>query len=199
MANSDVEICNLALDYLGSGNIVSREIKSDKSAKLCDRWYDISRRSVLKDLNASFSIKRAALATVADFTPVYGYSNAFALPDKCLKILNVEDPMQLERYQIEGKYLYCDYSDVVNVRYIYDEEDVSLYDDEFVELLALKLARNICMPLTQDLEKVNYLESLIRQKYLETSTKYGNDNRMIIVNKPRFRGYKVGASEDVIR
>ena len=199
MANSDVEICNLALDYLGSGSIVSRDIKSDKSAKLCDRWYDISRRSVLKDLNASFSIKRAALATVADFTPVYGYSNAFALPDKCLKILNVEDPMQLERYQIEGKYLYCDYSDVVNVRYIYDEEDVSLYDDEFVELLALKLARNICMPLTQDLEKVNYLESLIRQKYLETSTKYGNDNRMIVVNKPRFRGYKVGASEDVIR
>jgi len=199
MANTDVEICNLALDYLGSGSIVSRSDKADKTAKLCDRWYDISRRSILKDLNASFSIKRAALATATDFTPVYGYSNAFNLPDKCLKILNIEDPMQAERYQIEGKYLYCDYSNIVNVRYIYDEEDVSLYDDEFIELLALKLARNICMPLTQDIEKSNYLESLIRQKYLETSTKYGNDNKIIVVNKPRYRGYKNGISEDVVR
>ncbi|MEI8127983.1 MAG: hypothetical protein WCG95_00065 [bacterium] len=198
MAITDVEICNLALDNIGTKNIVSRD-STEKPAKLCDRWYDVARRSVLKDLNASFSIKRATLATVSGFTPVYGYPNAFTLPDDCLKILNIGDPMQVERYQIEGNYLYCDYETSVNVRYIYDCEDVSLYDDEFIELIALKLARCICMPLTQDIEKSNNLEMLYKQKYLETSTKYGNDNKVIIINKPRYRGHKVGYCGDSIR
>jgi len=200
MVNSAVEICNLALDLIGTKGIVNIEDTADKTAKLCLRWYDVSRRSLLKDINASFAIKRAALAEVADYESVYGYENAFALPADCLKVLNIEDPMLIERYQIEGNnYLFCNYKGLVHIRYTFDCTDVSTYDDEFIELFALKLASNICVPLTQDREKQTYFLSLLKSKYVETSTKYGDDNKVILVSQPRFRDAKNGEYGEYIR
>ena len=61
MVSSSVEICNLALDYLGTGNIISLDEQFNDNAKLCKRWYDVTRKSLLKDLNASFAIKEELL------------------------------------------------------------------------------------------------------------------------------------------
>lgn len=198
MATSVVEICNLALDNIGSKPIVSFDEETN-SARLCQRWYDIARRTTLKDSNASFAIKRDVLSEVADFKPVYGYSNAFALPKDYLNILNIENPMNLERYQIENNRLYCDYKEKVFIRYIYDCTEVNLYDDDFKEALALKLASCICMPLTQSAEKTLNLKQLYKKQFLETTNKYGNDNKMIIVTKPRYRQAKMQYGGDIVR
>ena len=71
--------------------------------------------------------------------------------------------------------------------------ELEIVDDDFVDLLALKLAEKICMPLTEDPEKTNWIKGLAQQKYIEWSTKYGNDNRIIVVNRPRYRMAKVNA------
>ena len=193
MISSNVDICNMALDYCCTRNITSLDEKT-KEAKKCNAWYDLVRKSLLLNLNASFSIKRARLAEVADYVPVYGYGKAFALPRDLLHVLNLGNPLDDNFYQIEGKYFYCDENiQEVNIRYLADIEDVTLFDSEFCECLALKLAEKICLPLTEDEQLTNYLKQLATQKYIECSTKYGRDNRMIVINKPHYRQAKVFA------
>ena len=194
MITSEIDICNLALDYCAVRNILSFEEKT-KESKICNRWYDIVRKSLLMNLNASFSITRARLVEVADYTPVFGYKKAYVLPHDLLQVLNVGEPLNDTLYQIEkNQYLYCDDNiKEVNIRYIADIKSVVEFDAEFIDLLALKLAEKICMPLTEDPEKTNWIRGLAQQKYIECSTKYGNDNRIVVVNRPRYRLGKMNA------
>lgn len=180
-----VEICNMALDYLGTDTIESLTDKTD-NAKLCKRWYDITRKSLLKDLNASFSIKRSILAKDPKEV-LYGRTNVYTIPSDCLAVLDIETPMDDVAYQIEGNQILCDIDEQLKVRYIKNETDASLFDDEFKELLALKLAVNICVKATQDLERLNYLQQFYAQKYIQATTKYGRDNRIITINKSRYQ------------
>lgn len=190
MANSPVEICNLALDYIGTKSIVSLEERDSISAKLCQRWYDVSRRSLLKDLQASFSIKRAVLAENTN-NPVFGYSHSFTLPHDCLKLLSINDRLDVNNYPVEQNCVLCDIPQKIFIRYVYDCTDVTSYDDEFKECFALKLASNICLPLTQDFSKQANLENRYRQKYVETSSKYASDNKLVVISKSRFQLSKI--------
>lgn len=183
----------MALDYCNVRNITSLEEKT-KQSEICARWYDTVKKSLLLNINASFSIKRAVLAEVSNYYPVYGYYKAFALPSDCLQVLNLDSPISDRYYQIEGNYLYCNqYSEneLIKIRYIADIQDVTKYDSEFCDCLALKLAEKICLPLTEDEQKTNMLKQFAQQKYIETSTKYGRDNRMIVINEPRYRKSKL--------
>ena len=188
MITSALDICNMALDYCNVKNLTSFDENTKQSMK-CKMWYDTVRKGLLMNMNASFSIKRAVLPVVANFTPIYGYKKAFSLPYDCLQVLNLDSPLDDKYYQIEGNYLYCN-EDEAKIRYIADVEDVTKYDAEFCDCLALKLAEKICLPLTEDEQKTNYLRELAKQKYIETTTKYGRDNRLIIINRPKYRGAK---------
>ncbi len=193
MITSDIDICNMALDYCNVRNITSLD-EDTKASKKCKAWYDTVRKSLLMNLNASFSIKRATLAEFADYIPVYGYGKAYALPLDLLQVLNLGNPLDDNLYQIEGNYFYCDESiKQVNIRYIADIKDVTKFDSDFADLLALKLAEKISLPLTEDPEKTSVLKQLSQQKYIECSTKYGRDNRITIINKPRYRHSKIVA------
>ena len=163
MITSEIDICNMALDYCNVRNITSLD-EDTKASKKCNAWYDTVRKSLLMNLNASFSIKRARLAEVANFVPVYGYQKAYALPHDLLQVLNLGNPLNDELYQIEGNYFYCD-EDIkeVNIRYIADIKDVTKFDSEFCDLFALKLAEKISLPLTEDAEKTSMLKQLASQ------------------------------------
>lgn len=194
MITSDIDICNLALDYCNCRNITSLE-EETKESKKCSAWYDIVRRSLLTNLNASFAIKRAKLVEDADYEEVFGYKKAYALPHDLLQVLNINDPIRDELYQIESdNRLYCnDDIQEVYIRYLADIQDVTKFDSDFVDLLALKLAEKICISLTEDEAKSNWIKQLAQQKYVECSTKYGNDNRLIVINTPRYRMAKMFA------
>ena len=191
MITSSVDICNMALDYIGEKNIVEIDEKT-KQAEKCAMWYDTVRKSLLCNLNASFSIKRACLAYVADHEPLYGYKRAYALPSDCLQVLNLGSPVDDNYYQIEGNYFYCDEEiENVYIRYIADVEEVTKFDADFCKLFALKLAEEICYPLTHDKQQTQLIKQMTKEQYVETSTKYGRDNRVIVINKPQYRGAKV--------
>ena len=193
MITSVIDICNMALDYCNVRNITSLD-EDTKQSRKCAMWYDTIRKSLLMNINASFSIKRAILAEAANCEPVYGYDKAWALPSDCIQVLNLNSPVQDRFYQIEGNYLYCgQYSEneQIKIRYIADIKDVTKFDSEFCDCLALKLAEKICLPLTEDEQKMQLIKQLAAQKYIETSAKYGRDNRMIVINKPRYRQSKV--------
>lgn len=193
MITSETDICNMALDYCNTRNIASLD-ENTKASRVCKLWYDTVRKSLLTNINASFSIKRAVLPEVADFTPVYGYNKAYSLPSDCLQVLNLDNPRADRYYQIEGNYLYTkphNPNEKIYIRYIADVQDVTKFDADFCACLALSLAAEICSPLTEDDQKANYLKQLSTQKYIETSAKYGRDNKMIVINKPRFRRSKL--------
>lgn len=192
MITSVIDICNMALDYCNVRNLTSLD-EETKQSKICARWYDTVRKSLLLNINASFSIKRAILAEVVNHKIAYGYDKAYTLPADCLQVLNLDSPVEDRYYQIEGNYLYCkrrNDDEQIKIRYIADVEDVTKFDSEFCDCLALKLAEKICLPLTEDEQKTNLLKQYAQQKYIETSTKYGRDNRMIVINKPRYRQAK---------
>lgn len=193
MANSDIEICNIALAYLGIDSINSLE-EETKQAKTCAMFYENVRKTLLINLNASFSIARANLVEDLNYKPVFGYQRAYSLPFDCLQVLNLGEIVQDEYYQIEGKYFYCNKNiGNVEIRYIKDVKDVSLYDAKFIKLFALTLATEICMPLTRDVNMRNLYEQLRAKEYVECSTKYGRDNRIVVINQPQFRNARFNA------
>lgn len=79
------------------------------------------------------------------------------------------------------------------IKYIADVEDVTKFDAEFIELFALTLASKICEPLTHDTELASYLKKLADEKYIETSVKYGRDNKITVIKSSRFREAKLNA------
>lgn len=192
VVNSKTDICNMALDYIGVKNITSFD-EDTKAGLECRRWYDLVRKELLINLNASFSIARAVLSVDLNYKTIsvddkcYGYENAFVLPKDCLFVLNVGDMLNVTEKQIEGKYLFADFVDNCPIRYIKDVTDISSYDAGFVKLFALKLAEQICFPLTNDNERTNYIMQLAERQYIYASSKYGNDNKITVVNIPRFR------------
>ena len=152
MATTDIHICNLALSRCKEKNITSMS-ENTKSAEVCSMWYNITRKSVLTNINASFSLKRAVLAEVADYEPVFGHKKAYILPKDCLQVIHLGNPLENNLYQIEGEYLYpAEPVDKVEIKYIADIEDVTKFDADFIELFALTLASKICEPLTHDTE-----------------------------------------------
>ena len=193
---TNVHICNLALDRCKEKNITSMD-ENTKAAEKCSAWYDLTRKSLLTNLNATFSIKRAVLAEVADIIPVFGFKKAYILPKDCLQVQCLGDPIANNLYQIEGEYLYHGYDfDFTEIKYIADVEDVTKFDAEFIQLFALTLASNICEPLTHDTEQANYLKKLADEKYIEASTKYGRDNRIVVIKSSQFREAKVNPTID---
>ncbi len=189
MATSAADICNMALDYLGTGNITSLEEAHSDNAKLCNRWYDVTRKSLLKDLNASFAIKRQTLAVLSS-APVYGRTYQYQLPADCIKLLNVDGPLDIQDYQIEDNKVLYDSNSSLNVRYIYNCQDVAIFDDEFKECLALYIASNICMQITKDIKLTSYINQLKKQKYNDTAFKYAKDNPPKRVSHSRFMDSK---------
>ena len=192
MITSVLDICNMALDYCNVKNITSMD-EDTKQSRKCLMWYDNVRKSLLLNMNASFSIKRAVLVEVVNHTPVYGYNKAYALPSDCLQVLNLDSPTHDRYYQIEGNYLHVEQNhegELIKIRYIADIKDVTKFDAEFCDCLALKLAEKICLPLTEDEQKTNMLKQFAQQKYVETSTKYGRDNKIVVINTPKYRQSK---------
>ena len=110
------------------------------------------------NMNATFSIKRATLAETTNYEKVYGYDRAFALPSDLLQVLNLGNPLADEYYQIEGDYFFTNsHEKHISIRYIADVKDVTKYDAEFCDLLALRLAEKICLPLTEHYILSKYL------------------------------------------
>lgn len=198
----------MALDILNVRNITNME-EDTKQAQKCKFWYDVTRQDLLLNLNASFSLSRTVLAEDANYKPVktdetYGYENAFLLPADCLQVICVDDPKENVLYQIENNHLLCDLKNACPIKYIKDITDVSLYDSAFIKVFALKLAEAICLPLTENEQKFSNIRTLASQEYISASTKYGNDNRMTVINTPRYRqarhnGYAIPTTNRYIR
>jgi hypothetical protein len=143
MATTFVQIANRAITFLG-GTTITALTDDTKEGRACLRLYEQSRDQLLRDHPWNFSIKRASLAANTT-APVFEYTNAFDFPDKTLRIIEVDTA---EEWAVEGRQIVSDASAPLDVVYVEQVTDPTLFDSKFIEAYALRLAADIAYDIT---------------------------------------------------
>jgi len=141
---SAVEVCNLSLDLLRHDTLIaSIDTPETEVEALADRWYDATRRSVLRMFPWNFARKRVTLSRVVG-DPAFGYDDAYQLPTDFSSIVfigkNIQD--NIVDYTIEGDELLINNSGAASLEccYVSDFETVAKFDPIFLNLLVGELA-----------------------------------------------------------
>jgi hypothetical protein len=157
---SQVDIANICLEILGKPSIASFADNSN-AARAINSTYDLERRARLTGRATwRFSMKRASLPALTA-APVSGpFTQQFALPTDCLRIIMAGDiwpGLDLSDYKlgptdasysVEGRNILCDYGAPLSLLYVYDVQDTTQFDPWFVEYLGACLAYKNCERLT---------------------------------------------------
>lgn len=162
IGDSQVGICNSALIALQAQPIAALT-DPVKSAILLTQQWDSTRRELLRSHPWRFATTYAALPASAT-APPFGYANAFPLPQDCLRVFDCPDLDRSVEWEVVGNQLYTDASSPLNVIYIADIKDVTLFDAGFAAALALDLATNIGLALTGSLDKVQAAQRALSAK-----------------------------------
>ena len=147
---SAVAICNLSLDLLKQQPVADIEAGTQKAEVICGRWYDQTRREVLRKHPWNFAIKRDSLTKDAT-APAFGWEQAYNLPNDFLRLVtigddsigNIQDRYELESGQILASDLDSTTANTINIRYIFDVVAVTAFDSLFIKMLVVQLAINM--------------------------------------------------------
>ena len=143
MAGSIVDIANKGLTYLGA-NAITALTDDTVEGRAINRIHEQSRQYCLRDHPWNFAMTRVALA--ADTTsPVWEYTNLFPWPSNCLRIIEVDTT---EEWAVEGRNIVSDAAAPLNILYIADITDTSIYDAKFTEAYAMRLASVVAYEIT---------------------------------------------------
>jgi len=171
MAVSPVEICNLALSWLGGDLIISLTDPSTE-AKLCNAVYASLRDAVLEEREWTFAVRRIQPAALVA-QPVYGYDKAFQIPVEVIRILQVSRAGEVvDGGVIDGSFrsatrggtgmgresriewareedmILCNRADAVFIRAIVQITDTTKFSPAFDQALAARIAMDLAQPLT---------------------------------------------------
>jgi hypothetical protein len=159
--SSNVEIANAALTKLGESRIIALT-DDTKQGRTVNSMFDRIRRAELRARNWVFSIKRAEVAAQAAAPLDYAY--AYRPPADNLKILQVGDfypgadlsdyvGADTAEYAYENGLILTDYTAPLKLRYVADITDPTVFDANFVEAFACKLAMEMAEPLSASTAK----------------------------------------------
>ena len=149
MATSETDICNLALSRLGR-QLITSLTEGTTAADRCVLHYPLSRDTVLRAHPWNFAVRRVTLALSAT-TPNHEFTYQHALPTDCLKVVRTSwdaDGLSIE-HRIEGRFILCNET-TVKIEYIARMTDVAQFDELFVDVLAQRLAAEMCMVFTDN-------------------------------------------------
>jgi hypothetical protein len=144
MSEGIIAICNRALDLVKGERITALD-GSSEAARLCERNWDSARRIVFEEHNWNACLKRVSLAPLSQ-APAFEYTNQYQLPSDCIRVLKMYGN-ETEPYQIEGRYLLTNVNPV-NLVYVADITDPLQYTPMLKDVIAHKLASDICFAMT---------------------------------------------------
>ena len=152
---NNIDICNLALSYIGKGTIADLEERNE-NARQCKLHYDHQRQMLLRDYDWGFARRIVDLAEVNAKIP--GWQYVYKYPAKCLAVRRLfpQQDCDLARSKKEYEVLIINESDKVlccnheaaQVEYTYDVTNADLFPNEFNETLARALASALAIALT---------------------------------------------------
>ena len=207
--NDPVDVCNIALSYLAEDFVTDIDTPptGDDTAALCKLHYPKVRRALLRAHPWNFAIKRAVLA--ADSTaPLFGFTTRYAVPGDFLRYLSKHDalgnrtliePIEGTDYQFESGYLLTgDTADgALRIRYIYDNEVVSTWDDLFIDLMAVKLALSLARNFKSAPRAIDDLKHTLRELQAEAKAIDGQERPPIRVQRSKFLSARRNRSSTV--
>ena len=158
---SVVDMCNSALNLLGASTI-SALTDDSKNARLCNQRYEPIRDRVFRGHAWNCLHKRIQLAKNST-APVVEYSNAYALPADCLRVLKIHNGTTDSiassiDYKLEGRNIVTDEGTVFLI-YIAKDTDPNNYDTYLQESISHQLAADIAYAVTNNATLAkNYME-----------------------------------------
>lgn len=155
LGDSAVSICNIGLVSSLGQDPIKAFTQDRKAAILCNERYEAVRRACLRVHPWNFARSWAQLAKAVT-QPPFGTQTAFQLPVDFIRLANLPDRLDgRESYQIMGRTLLSEGASAgpLNLVYIYDCKDASLFDPLFVEVLGYAMAAELCEPLAQSQTK----------------------------------------------
>ena len=173
---SRVDICNLALSYLGIGSdaLVANTSKDlndqTEPARACLLSYDACRKQLLQVGTWSFARKITTLALVSDVEKIGQWSYQYAIPHDLIRITKLYNkagfPLQrntiFNEYDIfvnrENKFILACHLSNAELEYIFDQKETEKFSPLFVEALACRIAAKNALRLTKDIKKYQLLE-----------------------------------------
>lgn len=178
---SDVEVCNLALDLLRHNQLMtSIETPTTEEEALGSRWYDQTRRALLRMFPWNFARKRASLPRVS-VDPTFGYSDAYRLPNDYIGFVFIGEDYQWATevdHSVEGNQILLDNDGASSlyVCYIYDIVDVAKFDPIFTMLLAAELAYVFGNAITGLNKSIKGIETIRDRWEMKARAKNGHEN-----------------------
>ena len=154
---SVVDICNSALNLLGASTI-SALTDDSKNARLCNQRYEPVRNRVFRGHAWNCLHKRVQLAQNST-APVVEYSNAYALPSDCLRVLKIHNGTtdsiaSALDYKLEGRNIVTDEGTIYLI-YIALVTDPNEYDVYLQESISHQLAADIAYAVTNNATLAN--------------------------------------------
>ena len=159
---SKVDICNEALNQLGSSTIQSLSDTSNIGV-LCNRYYDTELDFLLRTHRWNSALREATLSYITDATIIINWDYKFLLPTDpyCLRILQVETGDTEISWEIRGRNLYSTDS-VVDVLYVARITDPNEFDPMLYKVMVDLMAYRLAFPVTRSREVSEAMYSLYR-------------------------------------
>lgn len=159
--SSVVDICNLALSWLGEKPIISLDDESDAAA-LCKANYAPLRDAVLESAEWTFALTRARLVPIVDNNPVWAdFSGArFQIPGEIIRVIGVYPRVDMElwsalKYEQEDRLIIIrttlragEGAEAIFIRGILRVTDPVKFTPSFEQALAERLAWEMAIPIT---------------------------------------------------
>lgn len=178
------EIANFALSYVGDQPITAFSDANDR-ARLVTLFYDSARRRALRLHPWNCIAKRASLGLDAD-PPLWGFSNRYKLPSDFERLsqirnagLGTDTGLTSDRggdYEIAAGFLETNLNAPLDIKYIPNETDTSLYDSLLVKVVSYSLALDLVEALTQSNTKKSELEKSFKF-WLDQATRVSGRER----------------------
>lgn len=154
---SDVSICSNALLLIGEEPIVTLTDTSN-GALVANSIFEETYRAVLSEHPWTFALKELDLSQLSQ-TPddSTGWSYMYQMPADCIRVWAI---FPLTNYAIVGDKVFTNASEM-RMRYV-RREDIGNIPSALVKTLEYKMAAEMAVPITEDLNKAAFYE----EKYL---------------------------------
>ena len=182
---SSVEVCNLSLDLLRHTTLVeSLETPESDEEAIAARWYDATRRSILRMLPWNFARKRVLLARTSP-DPTFEYSDAYLLPTDYENYVYVgDDPKNnpITDFVIEGNRLLINNDGAASLQlcYVSDFQNVAKFDQIFLMYFVAELAVVFSNSLNGLNKSTPAMEKLRDRWEAKARAKNGQENPPIV-------------------
>lgn len=170
-----IDICNMALGYVGSQTISTLVIdsitdpSSKKSIKLCNLYFDIALEEILTRYRWHFALKRAT-PSLDSATPDFEWQYQFHKPIDCLRVIRLTHRDQ--EFKVEGDLILAN-SNSIQIQYIKKIVNFGEMDSYCVDAVAHSLAMKVAVALrgTEGAALVQTLDGLLETRVIAQAKK----------------------------